>query len=258
MSWLYIFLASLVEGLTEFLPISSTGHLIILNHLLQIKSSPLISSFDIFIQLGAILAIVDLYLKELLQNKKQIFNLLISFFPTAIIGLLFYPLVKGFLFDNIAVLVIALTLGGILIFFLPRVKSSKKQLSYFEYFKIGLFQSLSIIPGTSRALMTIAGGLYSGLDLAESIKYSFLLAIPTIGAATTLDLFKSRHVLLQSPQYFIYFLIGFVLSYLSAKFSVKFFLNLVKSKGLKPFAYYRIILAIIIFCLFILPLWKPF
>ena len=121
MSWFYIIIASLVEGVTEFLPISSTGHLIILNHLLKIKSSDLLSSFDIFIQLGAILAVVNLYYQELLKDKKQIFHLFTSFLPTAIIGLFFYPLIKNYLLDNIYITALSLLLGGIFIFFLKTI-----------------------------------------------------------------------------------------------------------------------------------------
>lgn len=253
MSWIYIFLASIVEGITEFVPISSTGHLIILNHILQIKDSPLVSSFDIFIQLGAILAVFNIYYQELLKDKKQLLNLLFSFFPTAIVGIVLYPLIKGFLFGNIIVTTISLFLGGLFIFILPLNKKPKANLSYFDYFKIGLFQSLSVIPGTSRALMSIAGGLYAGLGFAESLKYSFLLAIPTIGAATALDLFKNRTVLVENPQNFIYFVFGFLLSFITAKLTLQYFLKITKQKGLTPFGYYRIALAALLAFIFIFP-----
>jgi undecaprenyl-diphosphatase len=254
MTIFYVFLSSIVEGLTEFLPISSTGHLIILNHVFGIKSTPLISSFDIFIQLGAILAIVNLYYKELLADKKQLLNLLISFLPTAIVGLIFYPLIKNYLLGNITITATALLIGGIFIFFLPKNIIPKKKLSFLDYFKIGLFQSLSIIPGASRALMTIIGGIYSGLSLIESIKYSFLLAIPTIGAATALDLFKNRKIVFSDPQSIKFFLLGFLISFLTAKVTVNFFLNFSKKNGLRFFGFYRIALSLILLIFFILPL----
>jgi len=174
------------------------------------------------------------------------------------VGYFFYPLIKGYLFNNITVICLTLLLGGIFIFWLPTNPKVKTKLTFLDYFKIGLFQSLSIIPGTSRSLMTIIGGLSSGMNLTESLKYSFLLAIPTIGAATALDLLKNKDMLLQSPQNSLYFIVGFFLSFLTAKLSINFFLNIVKNKGLKPFGYYRIILAFIIFCLSVLPLWKLF
>lgn len=253
MNWLYILSASVIEGLTEFLPISSTGHLIILNHLFRIKSHALLTSFDIFIQLGAILAIINLYFKELLSNKQQIINLIVSFIPTAIIGLIFYPLIKNYLLDNITITTVTLFLGGLLIFLIPKSSSPSKKPSYLSYFKIGLFQSLSIIPGTSRALMSIVGGLYSGLNLSESIKYSFLLAIPTIGAATTLDLIKNRDIVFGNIQNIKIFIIGFFISYITAKITVTSFLNFSKKNGLKFFGFYRIILAFILLIFIILP-----
>lgn len=254
MTLFYVFLSSVVEGLTEFLPVSSTGHLIILNHLFNINSTPLLSSFDIFIQLGAILAIVNLYYKELLEDKKQILNLLASFIPTAIVGLIFYPFIKSYLLDNIVVTTSALFVGGLIIFILPINKVNKKDLSYFDYFKIGLFQSLSIIPGTSRALMTIIGGLYSGLNLVEAIKYSFLLAIPTIGAATALDLFKNREIIFSDSESVKLFVIGFLISFITAKLTVNAFLNFSKKNGLRFFGFYRLALSAVLLILFILPL----
>lgn len=249
MTWTYTILASLIEGITEFLPISSTGHLIILNHLLGIKTSNLLSSFDIFIQLGAILAVVHLYYKDIIENKKIIINLIISFTPTAIVGFLLYPLVKNYLFDNLSIVSLSLFLGGIIIFLLPK-NPKTKNLTNIDYFKIGLFQSISIIPGSSRSLMTIIGGLLTGMNLNESIKYSFLLAIPTILAATGLDLLKNKDTLLQNTSSFPFFIVGFILSYLVAKLTIKYFLNLVKTNDFKLFGYYRIVLAILIIFIF--------
>lgn len=253
MTWTYTALASLIEGITEFLPISSTGHLIILNHLLGVQESDLLSSFDIFIQLGAILAVVHIYYQEILQDKKIIKNILLSFIPTAIIGFTLYPFIKEYLLNNLPVTIFSLFAGGVLIFFLPKNPKTKNP-SAFDYFKIGLFQSVSVIPGTSRALMSIVGGLLSGLSLNESVKYSFLLAIPTIGAATALDLVKNRDFLLQNLSSAPYFIVGFILSFLVAKITIKFFLNLVKTKDFKIFGYYRIILSLLLILIFFSPL----
>ncbi len=246
MSWIYTILASLVEGFTEFLPISSTGHLIVLNHLLKIQDSDIISSFNIFIQLGAILAVLNLYYQDLLKDKKILLNILISFIPTAIIGFTLYPLIKRYLLSNLLITTASLFLGGILIFLLPKTTKSK-EVNLLGYFKIGIFQSLSVIPGTSRALMSIIGGLFSGLNMEEAVRYSFLLAIPTIGAATGLDLIKNKEILLQNINLLPFFLLGFTLSFVTAKLTLKYFLGLVKNNSLKFFGYYRIALALLIY-----------
>ena len=246
MSWIYVLLASIVEGLTEFLPISSTGHLILLNKLLNIEQTTLISSFNIFIQSGAILAVIHQYKNELTNNKKLLLNLLFSFLPTAIIGFTLYPFIKNYLLDNVFIISISLFVGGIIILLLPKTDNSGK-LTFKKSFIIGTFQSLSIVPGTSRALMSILGGLVTGQSLRDSIRYSFLLAVPTILSATLLDLYKSRQDLTNQTEYIPHFIVGFVLSFLFAKIVVSKLTNLISNyKNFYLFGFYRIILSLII------------
>ncbi len=257
MNWTYVLLASITEGLTEFIPVSSTGHLIILNHALGIIDSSTISSFNLFIQLGAILAVVHLYYKDLIQSPKIITNLILSFLPTALVGLIFYPLIKNNFLNNLPLTIFSLFLGGVIIILLGKnlKETSKEEITATEALKIGLFQSLSIIPGTSRALASIVGGLASGLSLKQSIKYSFLLAIPTIAAATFFDLLQNKDALLAQTESAPFFLVGFFLSYLVAKLSLKYFLKVINNlENFSYFGYYRIFIAFLILVVKYLPL----
>lgn len=253
MSWIYVFLASMVEGLTEFLPISSTGHLIILNSFLKVENRNLISFFNIFIQSGAILAVAMHFFFELKNNKGLLIKIIFAFIPTAFIGFLLYPFIKNYLLDNITIVALALIAGGIIILLLPENNSSKtiNSLKPKEAFLIGIFQAISIIPGTSRALMSTLGGLFTKLSLQESIKFSFFLAIPIILAATMLDLLKSADLLMQQTSYAPHFLVGFILSFLVAKLVVSTFLKAINQyKYFKYFGYYRIALGLLLLLFF--------
>lgn len=252
MTWTYVALSSLIEGLTEFLPISSTGHLIILNYFQKAINEELVSTFNIFIQSGAILAVISHFFLELNNSKKLIINIISAFIPTAIIGFLLYPFIKNYLLDNIFIVAIALIVGGIIILFLPENNSNKTiaNLNPKQSATIGLFQALSIIPGTSRALTSILGGLFVKLSLQESIKFSFFIAIPTILAATILDLFQSREFLIQQSRFLPHFIVGFILSYTVANLVVSTLLKVVNQyKYFKYFGYYRILLGIILLML---------
>lgn len=241
-----MFLASLVEGLTEFLPVSSTGHLIILNKILKVDQNTLISSFNIFIQSGAILAVIQQYKKELTNNKNLIINLLVSFLPTAIIGVTLYPLIKHLFLDNIYLVSASLFVGGIIILFIPKTQTTSK-LNLKKSFIIGVFQSLSIIPGTSRALMAILGGIVTNQSLKESIRYSFLLAVPTILSATLLDLYQTRQDLINQINYLPHFIAGFLLSYIFARIVISKLINFISDiQNFRYFGYYRIILSLVI------------
>lgn len=253
MSWIYVFLASTVEGLTEFLPVSSTGHLIILNFFQKIQNQELVSSYNIFIQSGAILAVLTHFFSEIKNNKNLIIKIISAFIPTALIGLFFYPFIKSYLLDNISIVAIALIAGGIVILLLPENNSQKtiSSLKPQEAFLVGVFQAISIIPGTSRALASILGGLFAKLSLQESIKFSFFLAIPTILAATLLDLLKSSDLLIQQTSYVPHFLVGFILSFFIAKIVVSTFLKAINQyKYFKYFGYYRIALGLLLLLLF--------
>jgi len=248
--FLQALILSIVEGLSEFLPISSTGHLVLASELLGISQTEFVKSFEIIIQLGAILAIVALYAKTLLTNKTVWLRILAAFLPTAIVGFTLYRVIKNFLVGNTTITLAALFLGGIALIILELVHTEKdshagkiEDLTLKQSFLIGLIQSLSIIPGVSRSAATIIGGLFVGAKRKTAVEFSFLLAVPTMAAATGLDLLKSGFAFSQNEYSMI--LVGFAGSFIVAIFAVKFLLKFVQTHTFIPFGIYRIILALL-------------
>ena len=240
---------SIVEGITEFLPISSTGHLILVSRLLNISQTDFVKSFEIFIQLGAILAVVVLYFQKIWNNKKSWGKIITAFIPTGILGLIFYNFVKNNLLGNPYVVVISLFLGGIAILILEKIIAKRdasihqiEDITYPKTIAIGTTQSLAMIPGVSRSLSTIFGGLLMGLNRSTATEFSFFLAIPTMFSATALDLIKSSYQF--TTEQFLLLAVGFIFSFIFALVSARFLINFVKKHSFRPFAYYRIILAI--------------
>ncbi len=243
----------LVEGITEFLPVSSTGHLILTTEALSLVSTDFVKSFEIFIQLGAILAVLVLYWKKLLLNSIIFKRVAVAFIPTAIIGLLVYGVVKTHLLGNISVVLWSLSIGGILLiafeFFYKKrtsqnsVTSELESITYTQAFTIGLFQSIAIIPGVSRSASTIVGGLLLGLSRQAIVEFSFMLAIPTMAAAVGLDLLKSG--LAFSSKETGLLAVGFVTAFVSALLAVQFLLRFVKNHTFTSFGIYRIILVVV-------------
>ncbi|MDO8638182.1 MAG: undecaprenyl-diphosphate phosphatase [Candidatus Daviesbacteria bacterium] len=246
-----VIILSITEGLSEFLPISSTGHLILMSDLLKINQTEFVKSFEIIIQLGAILAVVVLYFKTLISKTNLWVPLLLAFLPTAILGLVFYKLVKTYLLGNSEVTLIAIFAGGVFfIIFEKLYKSSviRHQTSDISHITkkqaliIGLCQSISMIPGVSRSASTILGGLFVGLSRKTALEFSFLLAIPTMIAATGLDLFKTGFNFDQQEITFL--IIGLFGAFITALLAIKFFLNFVQNHTFIPFGIYRILLAL--------------
>ena len=242
----------LVEGVTEFLPISSTGHMILAGHVLGITEDEFVKSFEIIIQLGAILAVVFLYWKKLLLNKKIFLRVATAFIPTAVIGLLVYKLVKTYLLGNITVVLWSLLLGGIFLVAFEWKQKDKishtnelENITYKQALIIGLFQSIAIIPGVSRSAATIVGGLFLGISRSAIVEFSFMLAVPTMVAATGLDLFKSGHSF--SGNQYELLVIGFITAFVSALFAIKFLLGYVKNHKFTSFGIYRIVIAALFF-----------
>jgi undecaprenyl-diphosphatase len=232
---------SVVEGITEFLPISSTGHLVLASNLMQITQTDFVKSFEIFIQLGAILAVVFLYWKKLI-NTKLWPNLLVAFIPTAILGLIFYKFIKMYLLGNTLVTLSALFIGGLILIFLEKIPHSKlKTMNLTTAFYIGLAQSISMIPGVSRAGATIVGSMLLGIDKKEAVEFSFLLAVPTMIAATSLDLFQSNFSFSNNEWFLMS--VGFIGSFVTAILAIKLFIGYVQRHDLKWFGFYRIALA---------------
>ena len=195
MDFLQAFILGVVEGITEFLPISSTGHLILTSRLLGIADTDFTKSFEIAIQFGAILGVVALYWKSFWGYGKQWRRIVVAFLPTAIVGFLLYKVLKQYLLENAILVVWVLALGGVaLILFelwYKRANIQPKELNYKNSFWVGIAQSLAIVPGLSRSAATIVGGMLQGISREKIVEFSFLLAIPTMAAATGYDLFKS-------------------------------------------------------------------
>lgn len=248
----------IVEGLTEFLPVSSTGHLIVVGSLLNFEGARA-STFEIFIQLGAILAVVILFWDRfihLLDFKRRegfaglrgIGLLAVTSFPALTLAAISYDTIKENLFSPLTV-AIGLGVGGIAILIIEKVlkkstHSGLDSITWKDALVIGIFQILSLWPGVSRSASTILSGMGSGLDRKTAAEYSFFAAVPALAAAAVYDLYKNIG-LLQSSDLLI-FGIGFVVAFISAWLAVKFFLKLISSSNLIPFGWYRIILAAVI------------
>jgi len=240
---------AIIEGITEFLPISSTGHMILASSLMKIHEDDFVKTFEISIQLGAIMAIVFMYIKRFLQGITIYLKLAIAFIPTAIVGFFAYSFIKDYLFNPVIVAV-SLIVGGIILILIDRkVVSQKSQtdvlenITYKNAFFIGLIQCFSMIPGVSRAAATIIGGVFNGLDKKQATEFSFLLAVPTMFAAAGYDLLKTPVIFTNHE--IILLVIGFIIAMVTAWIAVKIFIKLVENYGFKYFGYYRIVIGII-------------
>ncbi|HVY73003.1 MAG TPA: undecaprenyl-diphosphate phosphatase [Candidatus Paceibacterota bacterium] len=238
----------IVEGITEFLPVSSTGHLILASSLLGLSSTDFVKTFEIAIQLGAILAVVALYFTSFFRIE-VLKRLIVAFLPTAVIGLALYKVVKTYLLGNETVVLWALILGGIALIVFELLHTSRDDstadistMSYKQALGIGLFQSIAIIPGVSRSAATIVGGLLLGMSRATIVEFSFLLAVPTMAAATSLDLVKSYREF--SSADLLPLAIGFVTSFVVALLVIKLFLSYVRKHTFIPFGVYRILVSV--------------
>ena len=252
----------LIEGLTEFLPISSTAHLIIASSWLQLAESEFVKNFLISIQLGAILSVAVLYFKTIIKNPKLILKIAAAFIPTAIIGLLAYELIKNVLMESLPIIASALILGGIALiilekkFFKTNISNDSRaetlnkhdenlnDINYKQAVLVGVFQALAVIPGVSRSAATIMGGLSLRISRKNIVEFSFLLALPTMLAATVYDLYKSP--LSFSSQEISVWIIGLIVSFVTAILVIKFFLKFIKKHSFAGFGWYRIIIGIII------------
>ncbi len=254
MTLIHALILSIVEGVTEFLPVSSTGHMILAAKLMALQETEFVKSFEVIIQLGAILAIAVLYRKMLLQSKDIWLRVIIAFIPTGIIGFFLYKLIKQFLFGNSLVTVAALFLGGIALLIVEKIHKEQPHhtesiasLSYRQTLLIGLGQSLSVIPGISRAAATIVSGMLTGIKRKTAVEFSFLLALPTMLAATGLDILKTDFTF--TSEQISLLLAGFVCAFVVALLTVKYFIGFVQKHTLVPFGMYRILVAVVFWLL---------
>lgn len=262
MTILQTIILGVVEGITEFLPISSTAHIMIAAEFLKISQSAFIKSFEIAIQLGAVFAVLSLYFRKMVSDPKIIAKIIAAFVPTALIGFGLYPFIKSHLIGNFQAVFWSLLIGGIILI-LVEIYENKKEAretaalaiseigntapsamspdpSYIQAFGIGVVQALAVIPGVSRSAATIIAGRLFGLSKTTALEFSFLLALPTIAAATGYDAFKNASVFDGNVHILV---IGFIVSFLTAILTIKFLLAFVKNHSFISFGVYRIILA---------------
>ena len=266
MNIIHAIILGAVEGITEFLPISSTGHMILASKLLGLQETAFLTTFEIFIQLGAILAVVILYIKKLLTSIDTIKKVIFAFIPTAIIGLLLHGFVKKYLLVSPLIVSISLIVGGILIIWFEKWDAKRQtkiklaqnnseenktalennkelNVNYKQAFKVGLYQSIAMIPGVSRSAATIIGGQLSGVTRVEIVEFSFLLAIPTMLAATVLDLYKGMGQI--GTHEITSLTVGFITAFVVAIIAIKKFLNYIKKHNFIGFATYRIVVGVL-------------
>jgi undecaprenyl-diphosphatase len=251
MNWWQAVLLGIVEGLTEFLPVSSTGHLILVSNALKLENSEFLKLFEIVIQTGAILAVIWIFFAELLKKKEIIKHLIVAFVPTAVIGLLAYSTIKKYFFSPYVVCS-ALFVGGIVLLFMDKMNLKEKDRPFTmkDYFYVGLFQCLAFIPGVSRSAATIIGARLLGANNFEAVKFSFLLAIPTIISASGYSMLKLNYTM--SKEEWTLLAIGLVTSFVFGFLSVKVFLKFLNNKTFMICGIYRIVIAILYFWAFIL------
>jgi undecaprenyl-diphosphatase len=250
MTTIQAILLGIVEGLTEFLPVSSTGHLSIASHFLQIAQTDQVVLFEIAIQLGAILAVVFIYWKKLFDIK-LLMKLFVAFLPTGLAGVLIYKFIKAML-DNEIIIALSLILGGIVLIVVEKIyqaryvqqKIQHEEIDYKKAFILGVCQCVSMIPGVSRSGAVMTAGLILNIKRNVLVEFTFLLAVPTMFAATLYSLYKSRDIL--SAEYLQTLGIGFIVSFIVAFIVVKAFLDYVRKFDFIPFGIYRIIFGLFI------------
>jgi len=244
-------LLGLLEGLTEFIPVSSTGHILLAGHFLGFQSTG--KAFEVLIQLGAILAILSVYSARIVHmlvdlphdrpTQRFVLGLLLAFLPAAVIGALAHGFIKTVLFETPKLICIMLILGGFVLLFVDRLKFTPRYTNAGQFpvsmcFKIGLFQCLAMIPGTSRSGATIIGAMLLGADKRSAAEFSFWLAMPTMAGAFAYDLFKNRDVLSAADLPIIG--VGFVAAFVAALFVVRWLLGYVSRHGYALFAWWRL------------------
>lgn len=259
---------AVVEGITEFLPVSSTGHMIIASSLMGIAAEDFTKAFTVAIQFGAILSVVVLYWKRFFKSVNFYFKLFVGFIPAAILGIVFGDQIDALL-ENVTVVAIALIVGGIILLFIDKLFAEDKPgdisntdtISFKNAFVIGIYQCVAMIPGVSRSAATIIGGLAQKLTRRTAAEFSFFLAVPTMAAATFKSLFmdtieeganagmKPYELILHSHDNSLAFIIGNIVAFVIAIIAMRSFVTFLTRHGFKVFGYYRIIVGGIILIL---------
>jgi undecaprenyl-diphosphatase len=252
MNTLQAIVLAIIEGITEFLPVSSTGHMIIASSFFGIAHEDFTKLFTIVIQLGAILSVVVLYFKRFFQTLDFYFKLLVAFIPAVVLGLLLSDFIDGLL-ENPVTVAVSLLIGGLILlkvdewFNKPNIAENSQEITYLQAFKIGMFQCLAMIPGVSRSGASIVGGMSQKLSRTTAAEFSFFLAVPTMLGATAkkcYDYYKAGFEL--SHDQINLLVIGNVVAFIVALLAIKTFIGFLTKNGFKVFGYYRIIAGIVL------------
>jgi len=247
MSFLEALILAIIEGLTEFLPVSSTGHMIIASTFMGNASDSFVKLFTVAIQFGAILSVVLVYFKKFIKSINFYILLFVAFLPTGIIGLSLKGYVDALL-ENVVVVAVSLLVGGIVLLFVDKYFAKNEtegetEVSYKTAFIIGTIQSIAMIPGVSRSAATIIGGMSQKLTRKAAAEFSFFLAVPTMFAATVKSMWDEKELLIESSNNeWLILLMGNVIAFIVAYFAIKSFISFLNKNGFKVFGYYRIVL----------------
>ncbi len=250
MNWIDALIIAIVEGLTEFLPVSSTGHMIITQKILGVESTEFVKAFIINIQFGAILSVIVIYWKKFFQSMNFYYKLFVAFLPAAFFGLLFGDIIDSLL-ENVLVVAIMLVLGGIILVFVDswfkNAEKADQTVTYKKSLIIGLFQVIAMIPGVSRSAATIIGGMTQKLTRKNAAEFSFFLAVPTMFAASGYKLLENYKAI--TPDNIWILLFGNLIAFIVGFLAIKSFISFITKNGFKIFGYYRIVVGLIIIIL---------
>lgn len=243
MSFLEALILAIVEGITEFLPVSSTGHMIIASAFMGINESSFVKIFEVNIQFGAILSVVVLYWKRFFQSLDFYYKLLVAFIPAAVIGFLLGDFIDSLL-ENVWVVATSLLVGGVILLFVDKwfQSSTEEKVDYKKALFIGFFQCIAMIPGVSRSAATIIGGMAQGLNRKTAAEFSFFLAVPTMFAASAYKMLKGYKEITTDNLDILLF--GNLVAFIVAMLAIKFFISFLTKYGFKVFGWYRIVLGL--------------
>lgn len=257
MNLIQTIILAIIEGITEFLPVSSTGHMVIASAFMGIGKDDFVKLFEVVIQLGAILSVVILYFKRFFRSLDFYFKLVAGVIPAVIVGLLFKKKIDVLL-ESPLVVAIMLVIGGVILLFVDKwfnrpVVDKEKEIDYPTAFKVGLFQCLAVIPGVSRSAATIVGGMSQKLSRKAAAEFSFFLAVPTMFGATVKEIwdYHKHHEQMFNGEQIKYLLIGNVVAFVVAMLAIKTFITFLEKKGFRLFGWYRIIAGLVIIALYL-------
>ncbi|MEO6524558.1 MAG: undecaprenyl-diphosphate phosphatase [Mucilaginibacter sp.] len=256
MNLIHVIILAIIEGITEFLPVSSTGHMVIASSFMGIASDAFVKLFEVVIQLGAILSVIILYFKRFFKSFDFYFKLIVGVIPAVIVGVLFKKKIN-LLLESPLVVACSLLIGGIILLFVdewfnkPAVKE-EAEISYATALKVGLFQCLAVIPGVSRSAATIVGGMSQKLTRTAAAEFSFFLAVPTMLGATLKEIYDyhKEHEHMFNGEQIKFLIIGNIIAFIVAMLAIKTFITFLEKKGFKLFGYYRIIVGIVLIAMY--------